>query len=161
VSGLSKEQVQAPKNYVDFDDEPEKLKDMLKGRGVVKEKAAIEGMLQTLEKGVTADKLGSPLPYSTPGSSSRRKDDGRSHLFSRPISPFTKSRTPSTPSSPMLLPTNNRLELNHPYSLSLKCHVFPPRSGPARGVVQFRLMKGDKYAVCLQEQGLFSFAFPV
>ncbi len=32
VSGITTEQVEAPKNYVDFEDEPDKLKDMLKAR---------------------------------------------------------------------------------------------------------------------------------
>ncbi|KAF7767943.1 hypothetical protein Agabi119p4_7186 [Agaricus bisporus var. burnettii] len=32
VSGVNVEQAQAPKNYVDFDDEPDKLKDLLKGK---------------------------------------------------------------------------------------------------------------------------------
>jgi WD repeat-containing protein 7 len=156
VSGLSMEQVEAPKNYVDFDDEPEKLKEMLKGRSVSREKAMIDGMRQAFDKDTIIDKVGSPPP--TPGSSSRRKDDDRSLLLAS-TSASIKSGTPSIMSSPMLSPTNNRSEMYHPYSLSLRYHVFLPKCGPMRGITHISLVKRDQYAVCLQEHGYIFFAF--
>lgn len=144
LSGLSVEQVEAPKNFVDFDDEPDKLKDMLKGRGGAKDKSMLEGLLPNFEKGAVLDK-------GEPPSNSRRKDDSKSNLLSASNSPSLKAPIAnSVPPSPMMLPAGVRSD---PYSLSPKCHVFPQRFGPTLGVVQVAMIARDQFFVSLQAQG--------
>lgn len=152
VSGLSVEQVEAPKNFVDFDDEPEKLKDMLKGRGGGKEKSMLDSLLPTFDKGVVLEKSEpSSSPYQSSHSTSKRKDDPRSHLLAGSNSPSL--RTPvatSVPTSPMMLPASLR---GNPYALLPKYHVFPQRFGPNLGISQVSMINQDQFFVCLQVQG--------
>ncbi|ETW82184.1 hypothetical protein HETIRDRAFT_445035 [Heterobasidion irregulare TC 32-1] len=102
VSGISAEQVQAPKNYVDFDEEPEKLKEYLKSG--VRERSVAERFLPHFDKGVTIDKSTAPTSLLSPVTSTVRSTEAKS-LLSATQSPALTARSISVPSSPAFLPS--------------------------------------------------------
>ncbi|KAL7279647.1 hypothetical protein ACG7TL_006053 [Trametes sanguinea] len=93
VSGVSTESAEAPKNYVDFDDEPERLKGMLKGRG------GRERHSSTSRSRPEKESIASALAASS--GSNLRKDDTRSYL-SAALSPSSSTLSLSNPPSPTL-----------------------------------------------------------
>ncbi|KAI1788856.1 WD40 repeat-like protein [Ganoderma leucocontextum] len=149
VSAVSNEQVEAPKNYVDFDEEQEKLRGLLKGkshgdRHPSTSRARPEKDHAVLEKAVqNTSNVGSGL----------RKDDTLSYL-SNALSPTasTLSLSLSSPPSPTLVPAPS-LEPISPTSLSLRCHIFPPHSGPGRAVSSLKLHESGRYVSCLNTSG--------
>ena len=156
VSGLSKEQVEAPKNYVDFDEEPEKLKDML-GDRVVKEKQASDSFKPVVISPVVADR---PRPHSrnksitsTSEVDPRRADDARSlmsidsSLSHTPVSPI------SHPSSPRFGPTMPQVSFNQEKFLGLKSRIVPRKFGEGHGQSCLRVLDGESYFLSLQESG--------
>ncbi|KZP13950.1 WD40 repeat-like protein [Athelia psychrophila] len=150
VSGLSRQPVEAPKNYVDFDEEPDKLKGMLQGKAV-REKSVAEHLVPSFDKGVVVGKKekSSPpliLPQRT-SSSIKRKDDARS-LLSANTSPSFTPMTLSAPSSPPLMPPPE----SDPAvpTVVLRCHVYPRRPGTIRAL---HLVGRDRLLVSLQENG--------
>lgn len=150
VSGLSKEQVEAPKNYVDFEDEPEKLKELLKGKGAPRDKTIADNLVPNFEKGLVLEKSSRPasparLQMSPVG---KRRDEARS-LLSATSSPLFSPVSPSPPSSPMLLPLNSDASLD-PYQLSLRYHIIPKQSGAVSAV---HILDSDRLIVTLQESG--------
>jgi hypothetical protein len=148
VSGLSKEKVEAPKNYVDFEDEPEKLKDMLKGKGV-KDKTVADNLVPNFEKGLVVEKSPHPLVVSPPGPISRRKDDARSLLSATNSPPFTP-RSLSAPSSPSLVPlVSSESPINQSF-LCLRCHIIPRRSGAISAI---QLLDNNHFFAVLQDNG--------
>ncbi len=149
VSAVSNEQVEAPKNYVDFDDEQEKLRGMLKGKGRSDRRPSTSGPRSekdhpAFEKAVqNASNVGSSL----------RKDDTMSYLsnaLSRTAS--TLSLPLSGPPSPTLVPAPSP-EPSSPTSVNLRCHVFPPHSGPGRAVSSLKLHECGRYISCLNTSG--------
>ncbi|KAG5639735.1 hypothetical protein H0H81_000015 [Sphagnurus paluster] len=125
VSGVTPEQVEAPKNYVDYEDEPDKLKDILKGRQPKENR----------EKQATYTSTGkSPTPsISLPASShTKRKEVPKSSLQSPT---FTTTSPSSYPSSPLTF------SIESPYDLSLWCHILLPRSGPGHAVTALHLIE--------------------
>ena len=148
VSGLSKEQVEAPKNYVDFEDEPEKLKEMLKGKGL-RDKAVADNPVPSFDKGLAIKKSSPPPLLLPPASAAKRKDDARSLLSATNSPPFTP-RSISTPSSPILMPLTSSASSTNQYLLSLRCHIIPRRPG-AVSVVQ--LLDNNRLLVVLQDNG--------
>lgn len=144
VSGLSKEKVEALKNHVDFEDEPEKLKEMLKGKGV-KDKTVMDSLVPNFEKGLVVEKSPPPPLLVPPGPVSRRKDDARSLLSAANSPPFTPSL--STPSSPSLVPLESS---TNQYVLCLRCHIIPRRSGVVSAI---QLLDNNRLFVVLQDNG--------
>ncbi|GLB39841.1 putative WD40 repeats [Lyophyllum shimeji] len=137
VSGVTAEQVEAPKNYVDFDDEPDRLKDMLQGRQPrdSREKLALP---QGPSRRTSIE--GSPAPSLK--SSSKRKEAPKSLLSTAHSAPSsTYSSSPRDSTTEFL------------YDLSLWCHIIPPRSGPGRGVSCLRLLEDTGVLIVLQETG--------
>ncbi|KAJ7644581.1 hypothetical protein FB45DRAFT_898250 [Roridomyces roridus] len=106
VSGITAAQVEAPKNYVDFDDEADKLKDMLKGRSH-KER---------------------PSPASAPA---KRGDAGPKSLLSATNSPSHTPKSLSTPSSPLA----QSAFPDESHDLALLCQIIPARSGSISGIL--------------------------
>ncbi|KAK7061717.1 WD-repeats-region domain-containing protein [Favolaschia claudopus] len=110
VSGVTTTQVEAPKNYVDFDDEPDKLKDMLKGRSH-KERSA------------------PPSHDTSPVPSIRqvKRSDGPKSLLSATNSPSQTPKNISSPSSPVMQAsfTDHRLQ-----DLVLLYHIVPAQDIP-------------------------------
>lgn len=142
VSGVTTEQVEAPKNYVDFDDEPERLKDMLKGRhpkGGGEKPSFPEGETPPIEK--------SPTPSLLGLSGLKRKNVPRSML--------SATQSPAILSSPLSSNSSPRAStfLDSVHDLHLWCHIIPPRSGSGRAVTSIRLLEDDQFMAVLQEMG--------
>lgn len=158
VSGVTTEAVEAPKNYVDFEEEPGKLKDMLKHKGPVREKNLIDNVLPGFEKNISIDKHAvPPLTTISTGAQPQKhtKKQSESHVNSS-----THSRTPSylihsasAQSSPVISTPPQLLIPGDIYSLHLRSHTFPPRFGPAKAISQLLVDDHQRYAVCLQENG--------
>lgn len=147
VSGITAEQVEAPKNYVDFDDEPDKLKDLLQGRKS-KERPPSTSALPSSERATNLAKgLASSALDSSQGGL-KRKDDAKS-LLSATNSPSFTPKSLSGPSSPNVQTTFNR----DTDDLRLLYHVIPPRSGPGHAVSALRLLNHDHLMTVLQESG--------
>ncbi|KAJ7465077.1 hypothetical protein FB451DRAFT_1262556 [Mycena latifolia] len=108
VSGITAAQVEAPKNYVDFEDEPDKLKDMLKGRNH-KERSAP----------ASTDNSPAPSIYNV------KRSDGPKSLLSATNSPAQTPKTISAPPSPA---TQSSFP-DDAQDLDLLCHIIPARSG--------------------------------
>ncbi|KAI9442968.1 hypothetical protein H4582DRAFT_1921610 [Lactarius indigo] len=142
VSGISDEQAQAPKNYVDFDEEPEKLKEML--RGGARDSASGDRFPLSLDR-TAATGLSKGL--SSPSGSVRRSE--AKSLLSATHSPALSITTLPTPPSPSSPSSPSRL----PYHLSLGCHVFPRHSGTGNPVVGLRALANRRHFVCLRSQG--------
>lgn len=154
VSGVTAEAVEAPKNYVDFEEEQEKLKGLLKHKGPVKERHFADGVFPS-ENNPTDQHPVSPLTPTTTGvlsrKSTKKKSESRVHSS-------THSRTPSHPinstsmqTSPVIPP---RLHISGAiYSLCLRSHTFPSRFGPGKAISQLLMDESQQYVVCLQENG--------
>ncbi|KAJ3814121.1 hypothetical protein F5876DRAFT_62555 [Lentinula aff. lateritia] len=138
VSGITSEQVEAPKNYVDFDDEPEKLKDMLKGRGP-REKASLDSHREKDGK--------TPASAELKLSTRKRKEPPRSMLSattSPALSPLSISAPPS-PKGP------SQTQVSREYELV--CHMVPPRIGQRHRVTGIELLHNNDLSAVLQESG--------
>lgn len=125
VSGLTKEQVEAPKNYVDFDDEPEKLKEMLKGNGL-RDKTMTDNLVPSFDKELAIEKPAPPL-LSLPSPPLKRKDDARSLLSATNSPPFTPRSLSAPPSPKLMSMTSSSSRTNQ--SLVLRYHIIPRHPG--------------------------------
>ena len=145
------EQAEAPKNYVDFEDEPEKLKELLKGKGPARDKTAADSLVPNFEKGLVPEKSSrpaSPAQLQPTGAVGKRKNEARSLLSATNSPPFPPT-SPSTPSSPMLMPLNSGVSVD-PYQLSLRYHIIPYQPG---AVSAAHILDNDRLLVTLQESG--------
>lgn len=119
-SGITKEQVEAPKNFVDFDEEPDKLKDLLKGRRPSNKRGSLDASVATLSAEAPP----------------KRKDGAYGSLLSANNSPAFTPVSVSAPSSPV---TNHQ-------ALEFQCHVFPPpRFGQPQVVADLMSTNDDCY----------------
>lgn len=128
VSAVNTEQVEAYKNYVDYDDEPEKLKDMLRGRSPRGNKGTPNGFNVNSR---------SPPPslLEPPNVSKKRSNVKPSLSIPNSISPSPRGRSFSV------------------HELTLWCHILPPRSGPGNAVTSIRLFDRNESIAVLQEMG--------
>lgn len=161
VSGVSREQVQASRSFVDFEDESERLKDILKSSAVnrpSREWSIVDTLLPSFEKGVVIERT-SPLSPSSclpssilapisPGSNKGSADP--KSLLSATNSPIFVPRSLSAPPSPRLPILNDNPEEE---SLTLIAHILPPRFGVAHGVSDLIVPEGTDLLVSLQESG--------
>lgn len=150
VSGLSKEQVEAPKNYVDFEDEPDKLKEILNGRAV-KTKTVADGLIPSLEKGIVIERSNNSSPSSADAimDTSQRKSDPRLVISTANSPTFTPQSA-----SPSLSPSFNQSFLYSPdTSLVLRCHIFPAHFGPRHSIVAMKSCDNNRFLVSLQQTG--------
>jgi WD repeat-containing protein 7 len=146
VSGISDEQAQAPKNYVDLDEEPEKLKELL--RGGIRDSFSTDRPPLSFDRAASTEKLpGSSKGLSSPSGSVRR--GGVKSLLSATQSPALSNASLPSPTSPCALPSPSRPT----YQLSLECHIFPTRSGLGNAVVGLHILITGRHLVCLQSQG--------
>lgn len=144
VSGISDEQAQAPKNYVDFDEEPEKLKELL--RGGVRDSASGDRLPLSLDRNASAaEKQPAWSKGLSSPSGSVQRSEAKSLLSAThsPAHSVTTLPSPPSPSSPSQMP----------YHLSLGCHIFPQRSGTGNAVVGLRALANGRHFVCLRSQG--------
>ncbi|RPD74051.1 WD40 repeat-like protein [Lentinus tigrinus ALCF2SS1-7] len=148
VSSVTAEQAEAPKNYVDFEEEQEKLRGMLKGKGHRDRHASTSRS----RPDPSAEKIAVSQTSSNPGSS-LRKEDTRSYL-STALSPAssTLSLSTSNPPSPPLFPAPSP-EPGSPSLLTLRCHFFPPHSDSGRVVTSLKVHEGGRFLTCLGAAG--------
>ncbi|TFY66090.1 hypothetical protein EVG20_g5003 [Dentipellis fragilis] len=146
VSGITTEQAQAPKNYVDFDDEPEKLKDMLKSG--VRETSVTDRLMPSFDKGFSFEKSGTTSTSSPTATRTVTRRESRS-LLSATQSPTLTSKSFSVPPSPALLPSS----VPDMHALSLGQHVLPPRFGDGYAVTGIKSLHGGHQLLCLQRKG--------
>lgn len=132
VSGVTAEQVEAPKNYVDFDDEPDKLKDILKGRALREKSISTDGS-ERLSKS-NAPSVIEPVPFSK-----------RKNLLST-----TNSRA-STP--PFPIPHSPKELFSNSSMWMLRYHVIPSHSGFGHAVKSIQILPDAKHFAVLQESG--------
>lgn len=139
VSGVSAEQVEAPKNYVDFDDEPDRLKGMLKGRGH-RDKPTKPPPLPDVHSHLD-DKV------SLPETSSKIVVESRSSLRSPSSSPSTLSSPPS-PGVFSTIVTDDDQTI--PWTPAL--HIFPPwtRAGSVECILP---VHHPRLFLCLYQRG--------
>jgi len=147
-ASLSKTQVEVPKTHVDYDDEQDKLRSMLK-TGSTSSISGRRSRHSTDQSTRPRSPLASPAATS---SLSFNDDDGErspSNESSGPISPNTPTLSLPNPYSPLRLASS-------PYDfpqLSLKLHILPPRIGYGHAVTSLKLIEGNTLIACLQECG--------
>ncbi|KAI0354805.1 WD40 repeat-like protein [Trametes cingulata] len=141
VSSVSNESAEAPKNYVDFDEEQERLRGMLKGK-------------KSRDRHTSTSRTRPEKEPMQPGpatSSSLRKEDTRSYL-SAALSPSSSTLSLSSPPSPTLVPAPSP-EPSGASSLNLRCHIFPPHARSLSPVSAIKVHEGGRYISCLHESG--------
>jgi len=139
VSGITAEQVEAPKNYVDFDEEADKLKELLKGNAPRERRDSSVGRVTTERKSIIGD--------SEKGNS-KRKETPKS-LLSAPTSPKLSPSSLSTPSSPKWLATSSDTSGN----LEMLSHVLLPHSGQGSSVTAIHVFGDLDVMAVLQVSG--------
>lgn len=130
VSSISTEQVEAPKNYVDFDDEPEKLKGMLRGKATRSELLSPD-----VDRTAKLDRLS----VST------------STRSIKAFSPAASLRSLSPPSSPCSPTANSPAQRET--GLFLKSHILPSSLGSTHAVAALEAYDDGRYILCLQKSG--------
>lgn len=161
VSGVSREQVEAPKNYVDFEDEPGRLKDILRSNSKHKRTLA-DSILPSFDRGVVIEQSPAPasppllptLPNSPSGvsSTSKNKDDPRS-LLSATNSPTFPPGSLSAPPSPRQLSPHFD---GSPSRGTVKSSIILDPCGPGHAASAMRYIEAVNLLVVLQESGNLS-----
>ena len=152
VSGVTTEQVEAPKNYVDFEDEPDKLKDILRGRNPRERHDSNSDR--------THKSAASSIIEPTP----KRKNPVTRSLLSAGNS---RATTPpfSAPASPRECGSTS--PLGPSYHWELLYHAIPSRSGFEHSVKSIQFLEDGRFFAVLQETGYvrlslkFDFLTPV
>lgn len=143
VSAVSIEQVEAPKNYVDFDDEPDKLKDMLKGKN-----PSVKTFSDTASERTASARSTTPsaVPMAEPAPTNRK--DLSKVLIN--ISPPSSSKPFSAPTSP-----RDRVfpDLDLSDDLELRYHIIPRTNGVGNAVQSISILLDPFICVVLQESG--------
>ena len=152
VSGVTTEQVEAPKNYVDFEDEPDKLKDILKGRNP---RERHDNSSDRTPKSAASSVI-EPAPKPK-------------KLAPRSLLSVEDSRTPTPPFSAPASPREGG-SFSPPgfsYHWELLYHVIPSRSGFGHSVKSIQFLDDGRFLAVLQKSGYvglsskFSFLTPV
>ncbi|KAG2341534.1 WD40 repeat-like protein [Suillus weaverae] len=161
VSGVSREQVEAPKNYVDFEDEPGRLKDILKSNSKPRRTLA-DSILPSFDRGVVIEQSPAPasppllpvLPNSPSGTSSTGKNKGDpKSLLSATTSPTFPSGSLSAPPSPrQLSPPFDDLQSRGTVKESII--LDPCRHGHAASAMRY--IEVVNLLIVLQESGNLS-----
>lgn len=147
VSGVTTEPVEAPKNYVDYDDEPDKLKDILQGRNPRDRQSfsEISSAERTPERNVksSAPSINEPVPLSK-----KRGQGIRSPLSS------ANSRAATPQVSPPGSPKENDSPTATPFhELAIRYHIIPSHCGTGHAVKAIQLLCDDRFFAVLQENG--------
>ncbi|KAF8158416.1 hypothetical protein B0H34DRAFT_797808 [Crassisporium funariophilum] len=144
VSGITTEKVEAPKNYVDFEDEPDKLKDILKGKQP-RERYSVSDSGSDRTHKSTASSVVEPVL------SSKRKNPGPRSLLSA-----TNSRAPTPPiySAPASPRDNSSFRPPEPANpWALRYRIIPSRSGVGHAVRSIQVLENGRFLAVLQETG--------
>ncbi|KAI0027931.1 hypothetical protein K488DRAFT_60036 [Vararia minispora EC-137] len=160
VSGISNEQVQAPTNFVDFEEEQEKLKTLLRGGGVretsVADRLAPSGHSYRLSIDMDArTRTVSNLPDAAPVAEGNVVDGrmtGATSSLSAAQSMVGTPRSITTPAFPGVVPPSPTVLPLTP--LELKIHVVPERVGqPRDGVAALYYLAAREEVLSLQMNG--------
>lgn len=150
VSGVTTEQVEAPKNYVDFEDEPDKLKDILKGRNP---RERYDNSSDRAPKSA-ASSIIEPAPKLK-------------NLAPRSLLSVENSRSPTPPfSAPASPPEGGFLSPGFSYHWELLYHIIPSLSGFEHSVKSIQFLDDGRFLAVLQKSGYvglsskFSFLTP-
>jgi WD repeat-containing protein 7 len=144
------EQVEAPKNYVDFEEEEDKLKHMLKGRPL-KDKATLEKLSTRSTKSIGGNEA-TLLPPSEIEPAANREATSNS-LLSATNSPAFTPRSLSWSTSPNSGTSISKDPRGGSQYFTLRCHVIPPRSGDGCSITGMQLLGQDSLFAVLQETG--------
>jgi WD repeat-containing protein 7 len=152
VSGVTTEQVEAPKNYVDFEDEPDKLKDILKGRNPRER----------------YDNSSDRAPKSPPSSIIEPAPKPK-NLAPKSLLSVENSRSPTPPFSAPASPRegDSHSPPGFSYHWELLYHVIPYRSGFEHSVKSVQFLDDGRFLAVLQKSGYvglsskFGFLTPV
>lgn len=164
VSGVSREQVEAPKNYVDFEDEPGRLKDLLKSSSkhdkVSWERTLADAILPSFDRGVVIEQspaqASSTLPPTIPttfpdtSSTNKRKDDLKSLLLVAHSPAFSPMSLSAPPSPRLLSPHSDR---SPPHRTTLKANIILDSCGPGHAASAMRYIEAKDILLVLQESG--------
>lgn len=155
TSQTSRVSVEAPKNYVDYDDEPDKLKEIL-AKGGVRERSIVDGLMPNFKPDfpiaaapASASKKDGMLPMRRP---TRKETERLSAARSPPLS----TRSLSPPSSPELAPSFGFDDTDAgrtTLGLSLRLHIVPSRMGPGNSVSGMHILFSTSSVLVLQENG--------
>ncbi|KAG2359683.1 hypothetical protein BDR07DRAFT_1487951 [Suillus spraguei] len=160
VSGVSREQVEAPKNYVDFEDEPGRLKDILMGNSKPKRTLA-DSILTSFDRGVVIEQSPASAPptlqptlpnsLSSASSMSKNKDDPRSLLSAINPPTFPPGSPSASPSPRQLSPFDGS-----PSRGTIKASIILDPGGHGHAVSAMRYIETANLLVVLQESGNLS-----
>lgn len=142
VSSVSTELAEAPKNYVDFDDEQEKMKNMLKRKGV-KDKTVMDSLMPGVEKAVSPDKC---------AESGSAKEGGVLHRASTPLSSSSSTHSLSRPSSVLNMPSVVVSD-SQETTWHLLCQTIPHRRARRSPVVSLKAVPLQPLALGLHASG--------
>lgn len=143
VSGVSTEWVEAPKNYVDFDDEAGKLKDMLKGKN-----PSTKTLSDTASERAISIKSSTPPTVPPTEITLTARMELSKVLINFP--PPNNSRHFSTPTSPRE-PMSPGMEMSD--ELGLRYHIIPRTNGPGNAVRSMFILTKSFICIVLQESG--------
>jgi hypothetical protein len=148
---VSKEQVEAPKNYVDYDDEPAKLKGLLKGKGPIKERGVIDSIIPKFDRSIHLDRQSTGKSINL----TLDREEAKSFLSASDSSPSwtPRSLSPVVGSPSSAIPNVVRTTNDPSDSLRLVAHIFPPRFGQGRSVTGLEALERGSLMVSLQECG--------
>ncbi|KIM30119.1 hypothetical protein M408DRAFT_101314 [Serendipita vermifera MAFF 305830] len=147
-AGVTKEQAEAPKTYVNYEEEPAKLKSLLKTREP-KDRGLIESLMPNLNIGHQRT--------SSSDTQSQKLEIHSSH------SQVSTTQVSSTSTSPPASPTGNTtvrapqigLDIQSD-GLKLAIHAFPPRFGQGRAITSLEYLEDGALLASLQECGTLS-----
>ncbi|KAK7689913.1 hypothetical protein QCA50_006552 [Cerrena zonata] len=147
VSGVTTEQAEAPKTSVDYDEEPEKLKDLLKGKSR-KDRPSVD-LRSLIDTPNTVDSA-----PSTPRSNrSQKRRSGSRTLLSTTLSAASSISLDSPPSPALPLSVSQHADSITNGSLTLSCHVFSPSPGPSQTITGIQAIHGGCFLACLRRSG--------
>jgi WD repeat-containing protein 7 len=145
-AGVTKEQAEAPKNYVDYDEEPAKLKLMLKTRDT-KDRGFLDSLMPSLSSH-------SHRPRSADGANQKVRKESS---FSQPSVTNTSSTSTSPPASPIgsnfTRQVSGSTANGQTDGLNLVAHTLSPRLGEGRAVKALQSLEGGNSIASLQECG--------
>ena len=144
ISSVTAELAEAPTNYVDFEDEQEKLKSMVKNKNGVKDKTVVDSLVSGAEMTLGADTC---VDQASGG------DIESKTLTSDPMSPASSIRSLSTPTSPTMVPVLSNLELAETPGWSIICHTVPCERARLSPITGLMGLDGHALALSLHECG--------
>lgn len=163
VSSVSAEQVEAPKNYVDFEDEQEKLKGMIKRKGGVKDRTMVDALMPGGDK---VKPLGQDKCHDSDSSSDESPSKPRERKTdlkvstSANLSSASSVRSLSTPSTPSFPPTLRLPDASESSHWALISHSLSPFGGAAGAVTSVKHIPGHQCSLALCQSGYVSASCP-